>query len=235
MTEMGIAYESHSNRNIATALTDRYPHPTILTGFKGNWCGQLKRECHLFKLSYSGLECLNESSSIMVFPFNGNQVLNSIIPFNRIKMMNNITFRQSLLIGFLPNKNMLPNITLFCRPIIVRHPKLNITLTFYYFIRISSLIKLSLLRSRHLGITRPANTRDWCFNLPTNLAFTPSVYPPLILPQPLETCWVICFRTFWTEFLLRWFGIKFLIASWANSYSHTIIYTIHLYLLSIRI
>lgn len=27
MTEMGIAYESHSNRNIATALTDRYPHP----------------------------------------------------------------------------------------------------------------------------------------------------------------------------------------------------------------
>ena len=38
MTELGIAYESHSNRNIAIALTDRYPQPTILTGFKGEFC-----------------------------------------------------------------------------------------------------------------------------------------------------------------------------------------------------
>ena len=28
MTVLGIAYESHSNRNIAIALTDSYPHPT---------------------------------------------------------------------------------------------------------------------------------------------------------------------------------------------------------------
>jgi len=42
MTEMGIASESHGNRNIAIALTDRYPHPTkgemMLKNHKGEWC-----------------------------------------------------------------------------------------------------------------------------------------------------------------------------------------------------
>ena len=38
MTDMGIASESHGDRNKAIALTDRYPHPTISTGFKGDFC-----------------------------------------------------------------------------------------------------------------------------------------------------------------------------------------------------
>ncbi len=42
MTDMGIAYESHSIRNKAIALTDRYPHPTkgemMLKNHKGEFC-----------------------------------------------------------------------------------------------------------------------------------------------------------------------------------------------------
>ena len=42
MTVLGIAYESHSNRNIAIALTDRYPQPTkgeiMLKNHKGEFC-----------------------------------------------------------------------------------------------------------------------------------------------------------------------------------------------------
>lgn len=188
----------------------------MLENHKGQWY----RLSSLLQFPNSSLKSIHKSPGVMIPLPNSNQILNSIITFNSIEVVDNPILWQFPSMMLFPNKNVFPNIALLRCPMVARLKNVNVTLPICYFTWVVSPVKFPFSRSGQVGIASPTKARDRSFNLTTIRASAISIYPPLPFSYPLEACRIIFLRTFWTQLLLWWNGYKILMASWTLPSSH---------------
>ncbi len=116
----------------------------------------------------------------MIITINKSQIIDPVIIFNRIKVMNHLVFGKGTTKMFSHYEAMLKNITVLGSIGVVWFKKMNISLSVYHLTYFGKVYHF--LTSRKIGIALPTKLRNWRLNTPTRWTFTISIYFPLRLP-----------------------------------------------------